>query len=339
MHGLPLLVFLPFALFACGSRSGLPEPPVVLDVEAGVPEECGVPPGQAEVLAKLDFQPASIAVSGAWVFAAAWSFEGKVVRVPTGGGAAVVIASGQPAVNQLASEGAAAYWVTQGLGGTDGAVIRSTALGTETFAGGLTRPQGVALYGSQVYFTDGVGPPGNGRVMRKPKSGGAVETLGSALGEPWDVAVNAGGVYFSNVAGDGTIQRVPHTGGKSTVLASGYWLPRNVALDGTFVHWSAMEPDQLSSVYRCPESGGATELLHAALGSVEGIAADAQGAYWGVRQSPANPTYGAVFTSGPKALLESGDFSVMGVAIDQNAVYFTTIDADGAGSVRKTCRR
>ncbi len=62
MHGLPLLVFLPFALFACGSRSGLPEPPVVLDVEAGVPEECGVPPGQAEVLAKLDppFRKASV---------------------------------------------------------------------------------------------------------------------------------------------------------------------------------------------------------------------------------------------------------------------------------------
>jgi sugar lactone lactonase YvrE len=93
--------------------------------------------------------------------------------------------------------------------------------------------------------------------------------LGS--GYPYDLAVNATNVYFTNQA-MGQVLEVPIDGGASTVLSadSGAFL---LALDSTYVYWTTG-----NAVERLPLEGGIPVVLAPATGSI-GIAVDSLNVY------------------------------------------------------------
>ena len=59
-----------------------------------------------------------------------------------------------------------------------------------------------------LYFTAAGGSSGEGKVARIPKEGGPVEDLATGVAQPFAVAVDATGVYFTCV-GDGSVRKLP----------------------------------------------------------------------------------------------------------------------------------
>jgi DNA-binding beta-propeller fold protein YncE len=256
----------------------------------------------------------------------------------TGDSAASVLSEDEPSVNHLVADDRGAHWVVQGFGGNDGALrgARSGASRATTVVGALTRPRGVALFRDWLYFTDGIGPPDdatNGRVQRAKRGGGRRSILAASLGDPWAVAVDAGGVYFTD---RDTVWSLPHAGGVPDVLARTPGLLQHLTTDGRTLYWS---DGGGGSVYRRDHETGTVIRVGTELGWIEGIAADAVGAYLVRRDGPSDTATGGVYAiheDGTELLAPVGD-APHGVAIDASAIYFVTIRG-GLGSVRMLCR-
>ncbi len=334
-------------LAGCGSKSGLRVGETESTSDAG---PTGNPlcrqgsPGQVVVLATFDSQPATLGVAGAVLFAADWAFTGSVYRLPVVGGPPVEVATNQPAVNAVATDASSVYWVTQGWGNTDGALTRSVGAGAPSaLVTTLTRPQGVAVYGDYVYFTDGIGPPAktpNGRVQRLRKGGLSPQTLVKGLGDPWAISVDASGVYFTDTA-LGTFNVMPHAGGAPDVLAQDLSLPYHTAADGRFAYYTTYAGSlDRSDVFRVEHGTASPEFVATDPGRINGLAADARGAVWVASQNAGEPSAGRVYStdeSGQVSLLAEGAWSPFGVAVDEDAIYFTALE-QGVGSVRMLCR-
>jgi sugar lactone lactonase YvrE len=335
-------VWIALWLSGCGSRSGLlvPEPSEPAAPDAGTvpnPLCTGAAKDSIVTLQSGAMQPGSIGVSGETLVVAEWPFGGKVFRVPRTGGGVSVVSSDEPAVNQVVADAKGAYWVVQGLGDTDGALrgAASSATAASTQVGGLTRPQGAALFGDSVYFTDGIGPPNdavNGRVLRLVRGAKQPSVLVSGMQDPWAIAVDASGVYFTD--GD-SLWSLPLAGGTPALLAGGFAFPEHLTTDGQHLYWS----DAAGSVYRRDHSTGAIALLSGNAGIVEGIAADASGAYLVTRSAPSDMATGLVSAIHADGLqtLASTEWAPMGLAMDASAIYFVSIHGS-SGRVRMLCR-
>lgn len=338
----PSLLPIVLLLAGCGSRSGLPIPePIDSSSDAGVsphPLCSSTQTGEVITLRTGEIQPAHIGVSGEHLVVAEWPFTGDVFRMSrTGAGAVTVLSNDEPSVNQLIADSRAAFWVVQGLGGTDGALrsASSSSPKASTRVGSLTRPQGVASFGDFVYFTDGLGPPNdavNGRIQRVKRGEGGASVLASGLGNPMAIAVDATGVYF----GDGTaLYSLPHSGGVPTLLSEVSASLGGLATDGQRLFWF----DALGSVFRRDHATGVTTTVATGLGLIEDIAADADGAYLVERDAPSDMSNGSVFAirNNGLELLASSNQAPLGIAVDASAIYFVTIHG-AMGSVNMLCR-
>jgi hypothetical protein len=345
-HAVTNAWLLPIALLlaGCGSRSGLPIPesnPIESSSDAGVspnPLCASAQPSEVITLRTGEMQPARIGVSSEHLIVAEWPFTGDVFRMSrTGAGEHTVLSSDEASVNQLIADSKAAFWVVQGLGGTDGALrsASSSSSKASTRVGLLTRPQGVASFGDFVYFTDGLGPPNdpvNGRIQRVKRGEGAASVLASGLGDPMAIAVDATGVYF----GDGAaLYSLPHSGGAPTLISEVPASLRGLTTDGQRLFWF-----DAGSVFRRDHATGVTTTVATDLGWIEDIVADAAGAYLVRRDGPSDTSHGSVFAIRENGveLLTSSDEAPLGIAIDASAIYFVTIHAS-MGSVSMLCRR
>jgi hypothetical protein len=296
-------------------------------------------PGEVITLSSGDMQPARIAVSDEILVVAEWPFNANVFRMPrTGGGATTVLSHDEPSVNNLVADDRGAHWVVQGFGGRDGALrsVHSDSSRVSTVVGELTRPKGLALFRDWLYFTDGIGPPDhptNGRVQRAKRGGKRRSILASGLGDPWPIAVDAGGVYFSD---GGAVFSLPHAGGAPEVLARTPGLLQHLTTDGRTLYWS---DGGGGSVYHRDHETGTVLRVGTGLGWIEGIAADAGGAYLVQREGPSDTASGGVFAireDGTELLAPTSE-APLGIAIDRSAIYFVTIRG-GMGSVSMVCR-
>ncbi len=330
------------AMLGCGSRSGLPAPSEEPDSVRPNPlcnEEAGA---DAVVLAKLDSQPSAVVRAGSHVVVADWAFTGSIYRVPRVGGDAVELTGNQASVNDLATDGSFIYWVTQGYGGTDGALQRMLVKGggVQLITTGLTRPQGVAALGQYIYVTDGYGPPGPGRVQRVKRGTTQPTLLAGDLSVPWDIAADSTGLYFTDAA-EGAVYRLPLLGGKPAQLASDLGLSYQLAVGGGAVFWASRTPGtDGDALFRREHAAGQTVLIEQSSDHIEGIVADERATFYTVSARPGEPANGRVkrVDSQGVEVLSKGAWRPLGIALDDSAVYFATIDADGGGSVRMVCR-
>jgi sugar lactone lactonase YvrE len=184
------------------------------------------------------FFPLGIAVDADFVY---WGEEvagGAIRRVPKGGGSVTDLARGGGfGPSSIEIGGSFLYGVANG---PDVAARLPLAGGTvETLASGLGNPEGTALDGQALYWSELVGEP-DGRIARVPLGGGPVTVLATGLDNPRGIALWNDQVYYNGASGAGAarragVWRVPAGGGSSTLVVEACGIGQGGAIDGLAV--------------------------------------------------------------------------------------------------------
>lgn len=171
---------------------------------------------------------ARIATDGTDVF---WSETSSVSKVSVfGGGAPLVLASGESGAGGVAVDGTDVFWTTAT---NPGSIKRAPKSGGVKVAltGSEERPYRLALDATHVYFAAYAG----GTLRRVPKLGGVVETLASGATAPLAVTVGDDSVYWTD---ESSVRRTPCAGGPTTTMATGQLQPNAIAVDASYVYWT-----------------------------------------------------------------------------------------------------
>ena len=108
-------------------------------------------------------------------------------------------------------------------------------------------------------------------------------TTGTTAGQnPFDLAVDAAGVYWSDYVDPGAVLKVPHAGGAVATVGAQQVGPRNLTVDGTNAYWTNLWilGNESGAVMKAPLAGGAPVALASAQDDPNGIAVDATSVYW-----------------------------------------------------------
>lgn len=245
------------------------------------------------------------------------TIEGKVMKVPLGGGTPVTIATGAGSAESLAVDATHAYWVGSSTGA--GYVMRVPLGGgtPTTLASGGKTLRRLVLDASSVYWTDENEGTG-GTVMKVALGGGTPVTLASGQASPNALAVDASSVYWTNF-GSGTVMKVGLGGGTPVVLASGQGNPMGLALNASSLYWV-----NYTEIIRMPLGGGTPGrfLLRSNTGGVAGFVLDAASVYWLNAVGSENIEKAALSNAQPK-LMVRGLATPSRLAVDASCVYWT----------------
>lgn len=242
--------------------------------------------------------------------------DGTVVRLALGGGAPVVLASGQVHPTHLAVDATHVYWTTGGdLGDGGGTVMKvPIAGGAPITLANATLPWAVAVDASNVYFS-AVTPDA---IQKTPLAGGAPVVLATSNGSPHAIAVDSSGVYWTQ---PGSVRRVALAGGPPEVLLD---LNLNqtdgIALDATTIYFTTQD-----EVLKMPKSGGAPTSI-ASSTFPRGIAIDASRVYWADQDE--GRILAVAHDGGPITVIASGQYAPFNVAVDATSVYWDTFDGN-----------
>jgi len=208
-----------------------------------------------------------------------WTAEGAgaggaVLRAPKGGGAAVVIASGQTHPGGIAVDADNVYWAEGGsvvagnpASNDDGMVgmygdgtIRalSKSSGTVTaLASVLTAPDAVTIDDVRVFWHDQYG------IRSVAKTGGALSTVSGSVApfKSTNLAVADGRLTWASNQGSWSIESAATAGGAPVTLASGIAAPAGIVTDGSSAYWSDAGGSSASALHGVPLAGGATSTL------------------------------------------------------------------------------
>jgi hypothetical protein len=146
--------------------------------------------------------------------------------------------------------------------------------GKITLASQQAGPNGIAVGGGYVYWTNTVG----GQVSRVALAGGKPTVLASGLQRPWGIAVDSTSVYWTTDAQNGLVMQLPLAGGRPKILASGRRFPHQIVVDRSTVYWT--EGWARGRVMKLPLGGGTPIVLAAKQDHPCRLAVDSQWVYW-----------------------------------------------------------
>jgi hypothetical protein len=161
-------------------------------------------------------------------------FGGTVMQANLDGSNPTQLASGQSHPVGLAVSLGSAYFVDYEPPDSGGAVL--VAQSGTAFPRALEQPypNGIALDGTFIYWTNSIP---DGGVWRVNVGGGVPESMADHQSGPFGIAVDDTGVYWTNASGS-TVMKVALDGGPPVVLATGQFQPYFIALDATSVYWT-----------------------------------------------------------------------------------------------------
>jgi hypothetical protein len=155
------------------------------------------------------------------------------------------------------------------------------------------------------------------------------QILSTSLARPRGIALDETYVYWVDEGlgpdpDTGLVLRIPKVGGTAQKIADHQGSPAYIAVDGTNVYWTNRGS---GDVMVWPKSGGDPRLFAPGQGSAWAIAVDASGVYW-TTWGP-NGSVSTCPASGCDAgvtIVAGALNSPYGIALDQNAIYFTLFD-------------
>jgi hypothetical protein len=269
------------------------------------------------VLATVQAQPSFLAVDGANLYwsdfgSAANGFQdGAIYQMPKGGGPILALATGQASAGPLAIDDANVYWTT--------------------------------FYSGCAPLSDGGACPANsGTVSQVPIGGGPVLQLASKQPLPYDIAVDANDVYWSDegsaATGSGdagpSLWSIPiGAAGAAKQLASdsletGVGAGGGLAVDANDVYWEGVDASG-ASVDALPKGGGAIVTLVDGQAATVGLTIDSANAYWWSPASAGSVSSVPLDGGAAATALVSG---TSGFPTAQDAANLFLVDAD-AGAV------
>ena len=182
-------------------------------------------------------------------------------------GAQTLLATGLSRPQDISLQAGALYWTDLNLGTVS--KISTGGGAVTTLVSGLSAPWGIGTDSTSVYFTYA------STVAKVPLGGGSVTTLATS-GDPYELAVNATDVFWTNPTTQ-TIMKVPVGGGSATTLGSSLNHPLVVALDGSYIYWTC---NWCGTVSKMPLGGGIPTTLAGGLTNPVGIAVDSTYVYY-----------------------------------------------------------
>lgn len=242
---------------------------------------------------------------------------GGVFSVPKGGGTPTTLATGQKSV-RIAVDASHVYWTNE-----QSNEIRRLpkAGGASEVVHNATAAYGFALDASLVYYTE---LRAGGSVAVVPKVGGVPIVISASENWPFEVALTASHVYWTQLSNNADVRRAALGGGTpESVLTS---LPNPTALtnDGTTVFVAVLgNGNGKGQVIALPISGSGSTVLAQSQQQPRGLAVDGVHVYW---TNGGDATVMRIAKDGSDnqvpELLASGGKTALGIAIDAEAVYW-----------------
>lgn len=260
------------------------------------------------------------------------SVGGSVRRCPkTGCAQSTVVGANQPGAFDIVADASYVYWTT--FNGTNDQVARALKPngGLNALATGLVSSYGIALSGTDLYWTLNNGLASS--VVRCKAVGCAnlPTVVATAQGGSSGIAADSSDVYWANSQSGEVMHCTPPCASLPTTFAKNQNYPLFVALDSATVYWTNFVG---GTVMSCPRASCVTPTVLAS-GQLQprAITVDATDVYW--TTNGANGTIMKCAKTGcgnAPTTLASGQNLPYGIAVDATSVYWTNF---GAGTVAK----
>jgi hypothetical protein len=266
---------------ACGEGSGTPAPTprdAAVDASDASASDGGVTPAAPTLLAAGVDTPLGLAADEAtafWTASGTQPGTGSLQSVRIEGGSPTTLLARQQSPFGLALGPNTLFFTTAGDGAVWSLGIGSTAPVQVATAQPTVNEIRIAPNGDLYWANAGSRGTPTGSIARVDASG-AISMIATAQGFPYDLAVDAEGVYWANLE-EGTIMRAPLAGGPARVLAANEDLPLGLAVDAATIYWGT----RLAGLRRAAKVGGgtATTIAPSRL-PVNAVAIDGSTLFW-----------------------------------------------------------
>lgn len=224
------------------------------------------------------------------------------------------------------------FWSDYGTGTTADGTIMSLPLagGTPmTMASGLWTPQGVAADATYLFWAQSYAPT---PALTRLTLGGGTTNLPTGSGSaPTAVGVGGGFVYWTDDLASGSVGSSAEGSLSLGTVDGNQTDPYSLSVDGTYVYWA--DYTSMGTVWQYKIVGGAIQTVGPSEDYPVRVVSDANQAYW-IDEGTAGNLDGSLVewdvAASARVVRATGLARPSSLAMDANAVYFTTLDNGGA---------
>lgn len=273
-----------------------------------------------------------IALSDTHVY---WANNSQIHRTPKAGGASEVVRGDGVDGRAPFIDSNRLYW-----GGPSmtiyGMPLDAADASPTMLANGIGDLDGWIVHGASVYFTQGELGASDQSLMMASSSDGTAATLAARMSGTSAIAADATGVYWYDdqrlTSGTGFIQKYTPATGRVTQFAT-VDVVRFIRTGGEHVIWDdGPSTGNRPTVVWSNLPDGSQPLQLGSAGAIYQLAADGTSAYYAAGEGGDGQMdlFATPLVGGRTASVACGVQNVYSLAVDENALYFSTWDATGS---------